>query len=202
MAKGSGSALADITAESPRDRVLNAAEELFMLRGYAAVTLRDIAGEVGIKHTSLYHHVPGGKEELFVEVVRRSLERHRIGIRDAITGAAPDIRARLHAVSDWFLSQTPMDLVRMTRSDIPSLSSESSDRLAQLTYQTILRPIEDVLRDAHDGGEIANDQFGLVAGGLVGMVQSLFSVPDYAVRPSRADMGRNLIDAFLDGIAA
>ena len=50
------------TLSEARERVLDGAAKLFTERGYAAVTLRDIAAEVGIRHTSLYHHVPGGKE--------------------------------------------------------------------------------------------------------------------------------------------
>jgi AcrR family transcriptional regulator len=188
--------------DSPRDRVMNAAEALFMLRGFAAVTLRDIAAEVGIKHTSLYHHVPGGKEELFVEVFKRSVARHEAGMRHALRDADPDIRSQLHAISDWFLGQSPMDLVRMTRSDIPALSSDAASELEQLTYESILKPLEAVLRQAHARGEIITSDFALVAGGILGMIQSLFSVPDYAVRPSREQMGRDLVDAFLNGIAA
>ncbi|MFW5684023.1 MAG: TetR/AcrR family transcriptional regulator [Spirochaetota bacterium] len=181
--------------------MLEAAELCFMARGYAAVTLRDIAAAVGIKHTSLYHHVPGGKEELFVEVVERSLARHRRGIREVLERAPAGLRARLHAISDWFLSQSPMDLVRMTQSDIPSLSDEAGVRLAQLTHQSILIPVEQVLAAAYERGESTNPDSGLLAGGIVGMVQSLFSVPEYAIRGSRGEMGRHLIDAFLDGIA-
>ncbi|GCE21918.1 TetR/AcrR family transcriptional regulator [Dictyobacter kobayashii] len=44
-----------------RERVLDAAELLFARQGYASVTLRAIAAQVGIHHTSLYHHVPGAK---------------------------------------------------------------------------------------------------------------------------------------------
>lgn len=190
------------TQESPRERVLRAAETLFMAKGFAAVTLRDIASEVGIKHASLYHHVPGGKEELFVEVTTRSLHRHAEGIRSSISAVPADIRSRLHAIADWFLNQSPMDLVRMTRSDIPSLSPQASFEIEQLTYQSILKPIEALLREAHTSGEIANERFGLVAGGIVGMIQSLFSVPDFALQPTRASMGRDLVDAFLDGIAS
>ncbi|MFW6312629.1 MAG: TetR/AcrR family transcriptional regulator [Spirochaetota bacterium] len=187
---------------SPRERVLEAAEACFMARGYAAVTLRDIAAAVGIKHTSLYHHVPGGKEELFVEVVERSLERHRQGLRDAVERSPNELRPRLHAVADWFLTQSPMDLVRMTQSDIPALSEEASGHLEQLTHQSILRPIEYMLRDAHEAGEIRNTEFGLVAGGIVGMLQSLFSVPEFAVQGSRAAMGKKLVDVFIDGVGA
>ena len=171
-----------------------------MARGYAAVTLRDIAAEVGIKHASLYHHVPGGKEELFVEVLERNLERHRAGLRDRVEGVATDLRSRLHAVAEWFLSQSPMDLVRMTQSDMPALSSEAADRLMELTHRSILVPVEGILREAHAAGEIGTEEFGLVAGGLVGMIQSLFSVPDRAIRGSRSEMGRRLVDIFIDGI--
>ena len=185
-----------------RERVLEAAEECFMARGYAAVTLRDIAGAVGIKHTSLYHHVPGGKEELFVEVVERSLERHRRGLRESVQTAPANLRSRLHAVANWFLGQGPMDFVRMTQSDLPSLSDEASERLVMQMYESILLPVEAILRDAYRDGETENQDFGLISGGLVGMIQSLFAVPDSKVSMSREEMGRRLIDAFLDGIAA
>lgn len=186
---------------SPRERVLQAAELCFMARGYAAVTLRDIAAEVGIKHTSLYHHVPGGKEELFVEVVERSLARHRRGIRESIDRVEPTLRARLHAISDWFLSQSPMDLVRMTQSDMPALRPDLAERLVTMTYETLLRPVEQVLVDAAAAGEMRDGDLGLVAGGLVGMIQSLFSVPGHAIQGSRSEMGRKLIDIVLDGIS-
>lgn len=185
---------------SARERVLEAAEACFMARGYAAVTLRDIAAAVGIKHTSLYHHVPGGKEELFVEVVERSLDRHRRGIRDTVAAAPRSLRPRLHAVAEWFLSQSPMDLVRMTQSDIPSLSDEASARLVQLAYDSILRPVEAIFRDAYADGETTSEEAGLLAGGIVGMVQSLFSVPEHAVQISRQEMGRKLVDVFIDGV--
>jgi hypothetical protein len=95
-----------------------------------------------------------------------------------------------------------MDLVRMTRSDIPALSPDAASELEQLTYETILKPLEAVLQQAHSRGEIITSDFALVAGGILGMIQSLFSVPEYAVRPSREQMGRDLVDAFLNGIAA
>lgn len=181
--------------------MLEAAETCFMARGYAAVTLRDIAATVGIRHTSLYHHVPGGKEALFVEVLERCLDRHRHGLTESVLCVEPNLRARLHAVAQWFLGQAPMDLVRLTRSDMPALSSASAGRLSRLAYESILVPVEQILRHACDNGEIGPVEFGLVAGGIVGMIQSLFSVPDYAVAGSRLTMGTALVDVFIDGIA-
>ncbi|MFW5716458.1 MAG: TetR/AcrR family transcriptional regulator [Spirochaetota bacterium] len=192
----------ETTTTTPRERVLDAAERCFMVRGYAATTLRDVAATVGIKHASLYHHVPGGKEQLFVEVVERNLDRHRRGLSSALQHTPRRLRDRLHAIAEWFLTQSPMDLVRMTQSDLPSLSPEAAGRLAQLTHESILIPVESVLRDAHEDGEIEDTEFGLVAGGIVGMVQSLFSVPDHVVQRSRVDMGKSLVDVVIDGIRA
>jgi len=183
-----------------RERVLKAAEQLFAQKGYAAVTLRDIATAVGIRHASLYHHVPGGKEALFVEVTERTLARHRAGLEHATATAAPDVRSQLCAVADWLLSQPPMDLVRMTHSDMPSIDPAHAARLSQAAFEALLRPVEFVLRRAAQNGEIDHAEPGLIAGGLVGMIESLHAIPDEVVQESRAAMAHVLIDAFLTGL--
>ncbi len=103
-------------------RVLDAAEKLFMERGYTAVTLRDIAQALNIKQASLYYHVAGGKEALFVEVVERNLARHRAGLCTALAQADMLLRAKLLVVVEWLFSQPPLDLGRMIHSDLPALS--------------------------------------------------------------------------------
>lgn len=183
-----------------RERVLDAAERLFAQRGYASVTLRDIAAEVGIRHASLYHHAPGGKEELFVEVAGRNFARHHEGLGAAIGGAAPDVRARLRAAADWLLSQPPMDLVRMVYSDMPSIDPAHAARLSRTAYDSLLAPIEAVLSEAREGGEIDHRNPGLIAGGLVGMIESLYAVPQHVLMEGRQAMAHELIDALLDGL--
>ena len=105
-------------ASAARERVLQQAEQLFGERGYAAVTLRDIAAGLGIRQASLYHHVPGGKEALYVEVTERNLRRHHQGLELALAQAG-GMRAQLRAAARWLLSQPPMNLSRMVRSDSP-----------------------------------------------------------------------------------
>ena len=125
-----------------RERVLEAAEKLFASKGYTAVTLRDIAAEVGIKHASLYHHVPGGKEEIFIEVTERNFKRHKEGLAQAVKVASPDVQSQLRAVADWLLAQPPMDLIRMAYSDMPAIPESEALRLGDLAYQSLLQPIE------------------------------------------------------------
>ncbi len=185
-----------------RERVLDAAERLFARKGYAAVTLRDIAADVGIRHASLYHHAPGGKEQLFVEVTERNLERHYRGLTQAIADAEPNIRARLHAVAAWLLSQPPMDLVRMVHSDMPAIDPAHAERLSLKAFESMLAPIGDMLEEAARRGEIVHEHPGLIGGGIFGMIVSLFAVPEHALELSREQMAYVIIDAMLDGIRA
>ncbi len=187
-----------------RERVIEVAERLFAQKGYAAVTLRDIANELGIKHASLYHHAPGGKEELYIEVMERTLKRHHAGMTQAISGAAPDIRARLRATADWLMSQPPMDLVRMVYSDMPEINVHQARRLSENAFDMMITPIRVALELAQARGEILHHDVGLVAGGLLGMLESLHSVPPEALdhgRRSRVWMAYELIDVMLDGIS-
>lgn len=183
-----------------RQRVLLAAEQLFAKKGYTAVTLRDIAAEVGIRHASLYHHVPGGKEALFIEVSERTFERHRAGLMEAMSAATPNIRAQLCAAADWLLSQPPMDLIRMVYSDMPAINPDQAHRLSEAAYDAMLSPLEQVLEQAKLRGEIDHADLGLVAGGLLGMIEALHSVPNYALTTTRPAMAYTLIDTMLNGL--
>lgn len=51
-----------------RNRILDASAELFALRGFGAVSMRDIAKAVGIKMSSIYHYYEG-KEALMEDVI-------------------------------------------------------------------------------------------------------------------------------------
>lgn len=183
-----------------RERVLIAAEQLFAEKGYPPVTVRDIAAHAGIHHSSVYHHVPGGKEALFVEVMERVLNRHRVGLTEAIQGAAPNIRDQLYAAAHWLLSQPPMDLVRMQYVDMPVLGQEHAHHLSEVAYMSLQIPLETALLVAAQRGEIAYDDFSVVSGGLIGMIESLFAVSEETSGKPRRVMAHKLIDLLIDGL--
>lgn len=60
------------SAVPPRDQILHAAAELFVTRGFAATSTREIAERVGIRQASLYYHF-AGKEEILAELLQRSV---------------------------------------------------------------------------------------------------------------------------------
>jgi TetR/AcrR family transcriptional regulator, cholesterol catabolism regulator len=189
----------DLVGNEARLRILDAAERLFAGKGFDSVTLRDIALPLGLTHSALYYHFPGGKEELFAEVMERNIRRHGTGLAKALEGGA-DLRGKLRAASLWFLSQPPMDLIRMAETDLKALRPEAARRLMDLLYEQILMRLQRVLEEARASGEVGDCKPGLLAGGIVGMVESLFSVPVNIVGRDRYSMACDLIDVILKGI--
>ena len=65
-----------------RLQILDIAARHFRTRGYAAVSLRDIAAEVGVQTPSLYYHFPS-KDDLVIAVMDRGI----VVVREAVSAA-------------------------------------------------------------------------------------------------------------------
>jgi AcrR family transcriptional regulator len=183
-----------------KKRVLDVAEQLFMERGYTAVTLRDIAQALNIKQASLYYHVAGGKEALFVEVLERSLARHRAGLQAALAAAGDSLRDKLMAAAEWLFSQPPMDFGRMIHSDLTVLSPEQAARLERSFYEALLQPLEEIFAQAHAKGEIWSSRAGLLSGMVLAMLESAHSLPEHFGAPPKQVMAAEMIGVLLNGL--
>jgi AcrR family transcriptional regulator len=183
-----------------RERVLNAAEKLFMERGYDAVKLKDIAQALGIKQASLYYHVPGGKQDLFVEVVTRSMDRHRAGMERAIAEAGDDWVQQLREAAAWLLSQPQMDLTRMIHMDMQALNPSLAHGLMDASYNAILRPVDIVFKQAARAGHLRELDYSLLSGAFLSLIQGVHSVREEWTDRSKYDMADELIDVMVNGL--
>lgn len=89
----------------PREEILDIAAGLFVDRGFAATSTRDIAEAVAIRQASIYYHFPSGKDEILGELLQRSirptLDRiEKIEILGAETDAGPEVLLYLLVVLD------------------------------------------------------------------------------------------------------
>lgn len=66
-----------IAPPSSREKILDVAERLFARGGYAGVGLREVAKQVGLGKSSLFHHFKS-KDQLYCEVLARVLGRIRL----------------------------------------------------------------------------------------------------------------------------
>ncbi len=184
-----------------RERVLDAAEILFSERGYAAVTLRDVAQAVGIRQASLYHHMPEGKTQLYVAVMERGLARHRAGLERAMREAGDDLEAKLRAAAAWMLSQPPMNLSRMARSDFPAIGEAATYRLSNAAYTALWLPLMTMLDSAKARGEATMHDAAVVVGAFLAVVDGVRDAGGGAipVRPYTV-MADEIITVLLDGL--
>lgn len=56
-------------AKDTRERILITAAELFRRKGYSGTPVKEIVEQGDVPAGSIYHHFPGGKEQIGVEVV-------------------------------------------------------------------------------------------------------------------------------------
>lgn len=191
----------DAPISDSRRRLLDTAQELFHQRGYKAVTMQDIARELGIRQASLYYHVPDGKEQLFVEVAARSFEQHRRGLHSAMSVAGPTLEDQLRAAAGWFASQPPISLLGMMHADMPALSQENTGRLEALAYRCLFDPIAAAFRAAVSRGEIRPLPADLLAGSFLALLDGIsYASVRQAGAPPREAMADTVVSMVLDGL--
>ena len=102
---------APVEPASTKARILDSTAALFMRYGYTGTGLKQIVTDANAPFGSLYHHFPGGKQELGVEVIHRAGAMYGelvmsvfdaapdvvTGIRTCFLGAAEVLRATGYA---------------------------------------------------------------------------------------------------------
>lgn len=176
------------------EQILDTAEGLFSTRGYNAVRLRDIADAVDIKHAALYYYAPGGKEQLFVDVMTRSFARHHAGMMAAVADAAPDLRAQLVAVAAWLLAHAPLNIAHMEQADFAAISPENAERLTNMIFDALRLPLRSALAAAQGQGDIAIDDVDLAALSFIVLVESVHN----ATNPFLVARKEETVEAIID----
>jgi AcrR family transcriptional regulator len=73
-----------------RERLLDAATELFYERGVAAVGVAEVVAAAGTGKQALYRHFPGGKDELVLAYLEAFATRIDAGLDRAVGDLPPD----------------------------------------------------------------------------------------------------------------
>lgn len=84
------------TTTPTRERILYASAELFRRQGYPGTGLKQVVAEAQAPFGSLYHHFPGGKQQLAEEVIRAGgafFQALVTGVYDEESTAEASVRA-------------------------------------------------------------------------------------------------------------
>src|SRR5450755_116892 len=79
-----------------RERIVETSAELFRRQGYPATGVKQIVTAARAPFGSIYHHFPGGKEQLGAEAIRRSGALYELLI-PAVFDPAPDLVSAVRA---------------------------------------------------------------------------------------------------------
>lgn len=120
------------TTPSTRDRLLDAAIELFATRGFQAISLRDLASYLGLNAGSLYHHIEN-KQNLLFELIESALSDLLSATKLRMKGAktpSDQLRRFVQAFVAFDLSERNR-LLLVTR-EFVNLSEEQKHQANQL----------------------------------------------------------------------
>lgn len=147
--------MSQTTTEAPtKERIVEAAVDLFHRQGYNATSLRQIADDVGLQVGSLYNHM-SSKEQLLFDIMRDVMEELIEHTEEEMAAAGSDslehVLAFLRASIHFHATQQKQTFIG--NSELRGLSAEHRAEIVELRdrYETMLR---ETLQAAQDDGAI------------------------------------------------
>ena len=164
MARTAGS-----DGEKTEAAIRDAAVSLIARFGYEAVSMRQLAAEVGVQAAALYRYFPT-KQDLLFTLMREHMETLIAAWESARPGSA-DPEARLAAFVDNHIRfhVARRHSTHVSNMELRSLSHERLTQMLRLrgSYEKQLRQI---LRDGRDDGSFVMEDTGLTAMAIIQMI--------------------------------
>ena len=202
--KGAPAAAEGAPAQPPRPRtkaaqreattaaLIEAARKLFAERGYAGVGTEEIVKRAGVTRGALYHHFPGGKEDLFRAVlVQLSAETLQRVVREATRTDDPWEELVLGAEAFLDACAVP-EVQRIMLIDGPAVLGWEVWRAIDADYGIGI--LAKAVKQAMDAGRMVSGSAIAVAHVLSGALDEAAMVVARADDPAaaRAEMSRTL----------
>ena len=181
---------------SKRDLALEVAEGLLRDQGYLGVSMELVARGAGLRKPGLYHHFPGGKEEMMMVLADRLMARAEGGFRTAITPQST-VQAQLEALATWMFREG-RHTERMLRDVLRFVDSERQVTLYSSFERQLLAQVRAVLEAGVRSGELREHNTELSMWAFMGLL-SEFAVIE---PPAGVNLAEWLTDFFGNGVLA
>ena len=190
------------TTQSTSKRLLLAAQELFLERNYADVTMDQICAATEVTKGALYHHY-SGKEELYLAMLNQDLAAKRELFAQAVALEGTS-KQRLHKLTLDFLTLPSVNrgLITLVRRDINIFPPEVRAELVRVYQSALPEQVQAILEDGMAAGEIAHTDSRLLSWEFVALVEVTLSPYAEQVLPTVAAKLDHVLDVFFKGAAA
>ena len=136
-------------------KILEAAQRLFLEKGYDHTKIQDIADELGMNKGAIYHHF-GSKEEIMDQLGKTMFIHHnpfeRVRKRTDLSG----LEKMKLAIR---LNQSDEQMVELTRQALPLLENpQILAKMFELNYENLLPYWLELIKEGQEDGSIRTDQ--------------------------------------------
>ncbi|MDD3022245.1 MAG: TetR/AcrR family transcriptional regulator [Alphaproteobacteria bacterium] len=128
-----------------KNAILEKASDLFFSKGYKATSLQELAEGMGIKAASLYYYFPGGKEEIYIEVLKTRLTKYKEQIQK-LADEHQSLEIFFKQYAHWFINQPVMNMSLISQMDMPHLTPYGSGIVMNTVRDSIFSPLQNVVR--------------------------------------------------------
>jgi AcrR family transcriptional regulator len=200
-----------MSPESTKERILDGFAEQLLEAGYRGISLQAITDAVGIKRPSMYHHFPGGKEEIYAEVAQRMIDADAALVAAALAEneTLEDKLTALALVHSDDPRKTALDqrIFDATR----YVSDETRTVVSTRYVAGLLTPVRKLMADHIASGDLRDEDPGLLMEAFFGMASAVPALPDDVgmppekrggKRPAAIEMARRVVALFLEGASA
>ncbi|HXH64516.1 MAG TPA: TetR/AcrR family transcriptional regulator, partial [Mariprofundaceae bacterium] len=157
-----------------RERLLASAQRLFAERGYASVSIQQIALDAGLCKATVYHHFPT-KEVLYLEVVRTACLDTRALLHDAEKGSNPLDGLRTFAAMHLRHIFEHDELMRLITRELINGDQDQGRAMAEQVFGEHFSRLVTLIRACQASGDIRTDiEPAEAAIAIVGMNLHLF----------------------------
>ena len=166
-----------------RDKILDCAEQLFARRGFAGIGLAEVAEQVGLSKSSLFHHF-SSKAQLYAAVMSRILDRIEAElVRSLAVGGGPvqrlerwlDVVIDVLAVNKTYARL----LLRSLFEDDELVGVLPEEQAVNATLQRIVGAAERLLREGIEGGVFRPVNVPHMVQSIIGMTVFHFASGDF-----------------------
>jgi AcrR family transcriptional regulator len=184
-----------------RQKILEAAAQIFSQKGYHATSMSDIASAVNLQKASLYHHV-NSKQEILLSLLDEALEMVTSRISKVIACQAPSdekLRLAIYTYLKTLIEQRDLAAILLLehRSLSPDLHNRHvprRDRFEQLW--------KDLLRSGVDERKFSVQNIPLITRGLLGVMNWVVTWYQEGGELAINEISNQYADMILNGIIA
>jgi len=192
---------APIAEVETRTMILAVARRLFMQRGFADVSVGEVAAAAGVTKPTLYYHF-GDKEGLYADVLCGVFEAVGVYIR-SVTEQEASAPQRLVDLATGYFQHADATMEPQLRDATELLGQTHGLRVRQTYAREMLAPIATLMRDGMRRGEIARGDADFLVHAWFGLLDAFTAQGGHTARTAseHLQVATQVVRFFLDGAA-